>query len=241
MLRCERKRASPVFENVTRWRKTRSPCVARGGPRRGGPAWPSVGTRRPWRRRGRRRGRSRAPVAASNAGRAPGHRLGEHGVFAVAGHAAGVAVAPLAVLGPHLLLRLDELDLEPPLLDRDVEDVPGQDLVEVVGAQVRLLRDALGLEGLHPEVVAEMLGPAVEAHARLPGRVEDAADAPVAAREHALDLGLARLVPLHLRAADVAELLLEIGELPLERSRRRRRAPTGTASTTSARRSRRRR
>ncbi len=105
---------------------------------------------------------------------------------------------------------------EPALLDRDVEDVPRQDLVEVVGAQVRLLRNALGLEGLRPEVVAEVLGPAVEAHARLPRRVQDAPRAPVAAREHALDLGFARLVPLHLRAAHVAELFLQVRELALE-------------------------
>src|SRR5262249_54150776 len=72
-------------------------------------------------------------------------------------------------------------------------------------------------EGLHPEVVPEVLGPAVEADAGRPRRVEDARDAAVAAREHALDLGLPRLVPLHARAADSAELLLQVRELALER------------------------
>ena len=61
-----------------------------------------------------------------------------------------------------------------------------------------------------------MLRPAVEPDARLPGRVEDARHAPVAAREHALDLGLARLVPLHPRAAHGAEAVLQVRELLLE-------------------------
>ena len=202
MLRWERKRASPSFANAMRWRKTWSPwrrALRRGRQIRhrllavgGALGDVAVGG-------GIARG-ARSPHRTTGSA-PPGIGLREHRVLAVARDAARVAVAPLAVLGAHLLLRLDQLDLEPALLDRDVEDVPGQDLVEVVGAQVRLLRDALGLERLHPEVVAEVLGPAVEAHARLPGRVQDAPDPPVAAREHALDLGLARLVPLHLRAA----------------------------------------
>src|SRR6185295_6960033 len=115
-----------------------------------------------------------------------------------------------------LLLRLDQLDLQPALLDGDVEHVPREDLVERVLAKVRLLRDALRLERLHPEVVAEVLGPAVEADAGLPRRVEDAAHPPVAARERAFDLRLARLVPLHLRAADPPEAVLQVRELALE-------------------------
>src|SRR6266498_4765912 len=57
---------------------------------------------------------------------------------------------------------------------------------------------------------------AVELDTRLPGREEHARHAAVPARERALDLGLARLVPLHARAADMPELLSQISELPLE-------------------------
>ena len=173
--------------------------------------------------------------------RAAGHRPGEHRVLAVARNAAGVAVAPLAVLGAHLLLRLDQLDLEPALRDRDVEDVPGQDLVEVVGAQVRLLRDALGLERLHPQVVAEVLASSRRS-ARPTSRPRAARAPPGGRRARART----RSRPRAARATSSSRRARS-GSGPSDRrassraSRRRRRAPTGTASRTSARRSRRRR
>src|SRR5262249_56496791 len=145
------------------------------------------------------------------------HPLRQHRVLAIPWNAARVAVAPLAVLGPPLLLRLDQVDLEEPLRDRNVEDVPGQDLAGRVLAQVRLLRDAFHLEGLHPEVVPEVLVPPVELHAEPPRRVEDPGHPPVAAGEHALDLRLARLVPLHPRAPNAAEPVLQVRELLLQR------------------------
>src|SRR5713101_5889958 len=46
--------------------------------------------------------------------------------------------------------------------------------------------------------------------------MKDARHPAIASRERALDLRLARLVPLHPRAANVPELLLQVRELPLE-------------------------
>ena len=146
----------------------------------------------------------------------PRKRGREHGVFAVARHSAGVAVSPLAVLGPHFLLRLHELDFEEALRDGSVEHVPGQDLVDVVGPQPGGFRNPLRLERPLPQVVPEMLAPAVELHARKPGGVKDTRHAAVAPRQDALDLGLSRLVPLHPGAADTAEAVFQIAELLLE-------------------------
>ncbi len=145
-----------------------------------------------------------------------GQRVREHGVLAVARDAAGVAVAPLAVVRVHLLQRLLPLDDEERLADGRVDDVPRERFLEVLVAEVPALRDARGLERLRPALPREVLAPRVEAPAPLPHLEDGASHAAVAEGEHRLDLRLLRLVPRHLRALDGAEAVLEVRDLSLQ-------------------------
>src|ERR1019366_9858871 len=107
-----------------------------------------------------------------------GQRVREDGVRPVARNAACVAVSPLAVVGVHLLERFLPLDDEKGLADESVDDVPGERLLEVLLAQVAVLRDLRGLERLVPARPREVFAPRVEAAAALPDLENRAAHAP---------------------------------------------------------------
>src|SRR5437879_5435019 len=126
--------------------------------------------------------------------------------------AAGVAGGGVAGRRLDLGQRLPPLRGEVALIDRVIDEVPGQHRVERIGA----MDEAVGVDDVAPGTP--------ESFERRPPRVrlgrqllEDRRRAPVTAREQRLEIGLARALDLDLDAGHGGERPPEPGELRLER------------------------
>src|SRR5262249_57101805 len=82
-----------------------------------------------------------------------------------------------------------------------VEVVPRQRLAERTAAEVEVRIEAAGRERLAPQLGPAAIRPAVEAGAGALRPLEDIGQAPVTAREHALEPRQPAVVPAHLDSA----------------------------------------
>src|SRR2546422_1894045 len=131
-------------------------------------------------------------------------------ITATSARAAGVAGGGVAGRRLQLAERLTAFREEVALVDRVLDEVPGQQRIEGVGA----VDEAIRIHALAPAEGFQDGPPLLRA---LVQADQDRGRAPVAAREERLQVRLARTLGLDLDAGDGPERAAEVGELPPQR------------------------
>ncbi len=110
--------------------------------------------------------------------------------------AAGAALAETAVGGGLAEQGMLALTEQERLAHPGIEVVPGEGLSTLPGPQVGRRIDAGIMQGLLPQIPAEVVAPAVEAAAGIDGCFEDGAEAAIATSEDPFEEGELGFVPL---------------------------------------------